>query len=163
MEHLTNVELEKRNSQQEQNEMREALRIVGLIRLWIDNCPQHAAQIAFEMNQLLARYASDPSPDIELRVHIPLSIWKQWVESRDVERAETLLLETMMGEIEKRQKGYVPLKTSVPLSMYEQFEKACAFLEGRDVGEEHLPAYVQSVLCKAIQDFIKQHGDAEQV
>lgn len=159
MEQMTNVEQERAQEQKQQNEIREALRIVGMIRLWIDNYPQHAASLAFEMNQLLGRYVHDPTPDIELRVHIPLSVWKQWVECRDVERAETLLLETMLGEIDKRQKGYVPLKTSVPLSMYEQFEKACAFLEGKEVEEEHLPAYVQSVLCKAIQDFVKQHGN----
>ena len=102
MEQTTDLELGKRTSQQEQNEMKEALRIIGMVRLWVDNCPQHAAQLAFELNQVLGRYVSDPSPDIELRVHVPLAIWKKWVESRDVERAETLLLEAMMGEIEKR-------------------------------------------------------------
>lgn len=102
MEHVTNVEQERVECQKQQNDLREAYRIVGLIRLWIDNCPQHAAQLAFELNQVLGRYVHEPSPDIELRVKIPLSIWKQWVESRDVERAEAVLIEAMMGEIEKR-------------------------------------------------------------
>jgi hypothetical protein len=102
MEQMTNVEQERVECQKEQNEMREAFRIIGMIRLWIDNCPQHAAQLAFELNQVLGRYVQDPTPDIELRVKIPLSIWKQWVECRDVERAETVLIEAMMGEIEKR-------------------------------------------------------------
>jgi hypothetical protein len=102
MEQTTQTEQEIAEYKKQENEMREAYRIVGMIRLWIDNCPQHAAQLAFELNQVLARYALEPSPDIELRVHIPLAIWKQWVECRDVERAETVLLEAMLSEIEKR-------------------------------------------------------------
>jgi len=155
---MNELQREKRDWQGEQRGLREAFGLIGMIRLWLDQNPQMALQMAIELNQLLKRYTDDPTPDLEMRVKIPLSIWRQWIECRDVERAEILLVEAMTAEIEKRQKGYIPLKTDMPLSMYEEFEKACATLEGKEIEEEHLPAYVQSVLCKAIQDFIKQHG-----
>src|SRR5712664_880673 len=98
MEQMTNVEQERAQEQKQQNEIREALRIVGMIRLWIDNYPQHAPQIAFELNQVLGRYVQEPTPDIELRVKVPLPIWSKWAKENNVEQAEALLLQAMMDE-----------------------------------------------------------------
>ncbi len=52
---------------------------------------------------------------------------------------------------------YALLKIKVPISMYEAFEKACARFEGRNVDSRIVSEYVQSVVFKAFQDFIKQY------
>lgn len=63
----------------------------------------------------------------------------------------------MNNELEKRNSGYINLNVNVPFSLYKRFKKACTILEGKDVEEKYIPAYVQSVVCKALQDFIRQH------
>lgn len=154
MEHLNQP---KRDWRKEEDNVKVALGELSYLMGWTMNHPQSAALLAFEAHQLAMRYTENPTPDeLEMRVKIPLSIMAKWIKCHDVERAETLFLQAMNDEIARHNVEYVVIKANVPLSMYEQFEKACATLEGNEIEEEHLPAYVQSVLCKAIQNFIKQ-------
>lgn len=93
--------MEQMDQQEEERGLRAAFGAIGLLRRHLDNNPHLAKFMAIELEQTYQRFERDPSPDLELRVRIPLTIMQKWLNQFDLDRAEKLLLQAMQDEIER--------------------------------------------------------------
>jgi len=63
----------------------------------------------------------------------------------------------------KENAEYALLKVKIPVDIFDAFRVACAIFEGENVDDAKIPEYAQSLIFRAIQDFVKQYGMIEQV
>lgn len=91
---------------QEEGNVKTAIGELGFLCGWVANHPQIAVQLALEARALAERYVASPTPDIFLRVPVPLALWNAFVEACGEERmcteiATSLVLQGMQDYVDR--------------------------------------------------------------